>query len=64
MIDYYLRLSLEKGKNIKIIYERENEITERTIKVIRMENNKVEAYCYLRKGIRYFKRNNILSASL
>lgn len=63
MIDYYLKLSLIKGKKIKIIYQKESKITERTIKVIRLENNKVEAYCYLRKGIRNFNKDNILSAS-
>ena len=64
MIEYYLKISLLEGKKIKIIYQKENELTERMIKVNKIEDDKVEAFCYLRKGRRIFKKDNILAAEL
>lgn len=64
MIEHYLKISLLEGKKIKIIYQKENKLTERIIKVNNIEEDKVEAYCYLRKGQRIFKKKNILAAEL
>lgn len=62
MYDYVLRTSLEEHKIIDIIYLKENEITQRKVKILKIEGNDIEAYCYLRKEIRHFKTDNILSA--
>lgn len=63
MIDHILEASLENHQVIVIIYQKGNEITKRKIRVIRITDNDVEAYCYLRGQIRHFKKENILSAS-
>jgi len=62
MINYILKKSLDEDKIIKIIYIKEQEITERNIKVKEIYFDKIKAYCYLRKEVRYFKIENILSA--
>ncbi len=62
MINYILKKSLDEDKIIKIIYIKEQEITERNIKVKEIYFDKIKAYCYLRKEVRYFKIDNILSA--
>ena len=64
MIEHYLKISLLEDKKIKIIYQKENELTERIIKVKKIQKDKVEAYCYLRKGQRIFKKKNILAVEL
>jgi predicted DNA-binding transcriptional regulator YafY len=64
MVDYILRTSLEKHSIITIIYQRNKDITERNIKVLHINNDRIEAYCYLRQQIRIFKMDNILAASL
>ncbi|HHY78727.1 MAG TPA: hypothetical protein GX498_09550 [Clostridiales bacterium] len=63
MIEHMLRASLEKGRIITIIYNGESGITERNIRVLEIQGNKIKAYCYLRRQVRYFKFENILSAA-
>lgn len=63
MIEHILRASLERGRIITIIYSGQSGMSERNIKVLEMHDDKVKAYCYLRKQVRYFKMENILSAA-
>ena len=63
MIEHMLRASLEKGRIITIIYNGESRITERNRRVLEIQGNKIKAYCYLRRQVRYFKFENILSAA-
>lgn len=62
MLDYVLIYSLEKGKKINIRYKKDNKVTLRDIKVLKIQNDDIKAYCYLRHEIRSFKKGNILSA--
>jgi predicted DNA-binding transcriptional regulator YafY len=62
MTDYILKTSLTEHKIITIIYQTKDKITQRKVRVIKIENDTIEAYCYLRHQIRHFKLENILSA--
>jgi predicted DNA-binding transcriptional regulator YafY len=62
MVDYVLRRALEDHQEITIMYIKGSDITERKIKVKKIDNDNIEAYCYLRHQIRHFKKENILSA--
>ena len=63
MLEYVLNNSLAEHKIITIMYLGKSEkITQRKIKVIKIEDGDVEAYCYLRHQIRHFKKSGILSA--
>lgn len=62
MIDYVLKHALEDHQVITIMYMKGEEITKRKIKINKINDNEVEAYCYLRQQIRHFKKQNILSA--
>jgi len=65
MIDLILRTSLERGCIISIIYQDgKGNITKRNIKVYSIIGDKIKAYCYLRKEVRVFYKNNILAADL
>lgn len=61
-MEYVLKSSLEAHKTINIVYKKKNEITQRKVKVLKIKDNDIEAYCYLRKQIRHFKKENILAA--
>lgn len=61
MLSYILNTS--KDKDCYIIYMKGNEITQRKIRVIEVTEDYVRAWCYLRKGPRLFRKENILSAS-
>lgn len=63
MINHVLKASLERNCIITIIYQKENEITQRNIKVLEIAGNRVKAFCYLRNENRTFKLECILSAS-
>ena len=63
MIVHILKASLERSLRIRIIYQKENNITERDIKVYEICQDEVKAYCYLRRQIRIFKKDKILSAA-
>ena len=63
MFDYVLRSSMDKHKIVAIVYlKKNNEMTQRNIKITKIKDNDIEAYCYLRHQLRHFKKNNILSA--
>jgi predicted DNA-binding transcriptional regulator YafY len=62
MVDYVLKHALEDHQVVTIMYLRGAEITERKIKISKIKENDIEAYCYLRHQIRHFKKDNILSA--
>lgn len=62
MFDNLLITSLAAHKVITIMYYKGDEFTQRNIKIIKIQDNDVEAYCYLRHQIRHFKKENILAA--
>ncbi|MBM7603621.1 putative DNA-binding transcriptional regulator YafY [Metabacillus crassostreae] len=60
---YLLNWSLQKNMPITIIYLSGNgHISQREVVVKKLNNQKLFAYCYLRKQIRTFSLTNILSA--
>jgi predicted DNA-binding transcriptional regulator YafY len=61
MYDNFLKTSMEGHKAINIMYMKNTEITQRKIKVLKIKDNDIEAYCYLRHGIRHFRKDNILA---
>lgn len=63
VIEHIIRASLERGLTIRIIYSGSGGISERNIKVLEIQGYNIKAYCYLRKQVRYFKNDNILSAA-
>ncbi|CAM4108869.1 WYL domain-containing protein [Mesobacillus thioparans] len=59
-----LLLSLEEQKNIDMIYLDDNgNLTQRIVKVLEIQEHYIKAFCFLRKGKRTFKLDNILSVS-
>jgi predicted DNA-binding transcriptional regulator YafY len=62
MVNYILQYSLEQDCVITIFYQKGSDITVRNIKVLDIRDGNVSAYCYLRKQLRVFKLENILSA--
>ncbi|WP_042224797.1 hypothetical protein [Oceanobacillus manasiensis] len=55
--------SMETKQKIVVFYMDGNQqITQRFIRVLKMDDTLVLAYCYYRKSVRTFKRENILSA--
>jgi len=61
MDEYMLKNLLQDHKIVTIIYQRGNEITQRDIRVMKLMDKDIEAYCYLRHQIRHFKKENILA---
>lgn len=64
MYDYVLKHSLSEHRIISIIYmnKSDNKLSQRNIKVLKIQNDEIEAYCYLRHQVRHFKKENILAA--
>ncbi|MFD1174436.1 hypothetical protein [Oceanobacillus picturae] len=57
--------SMETKQKIVVFYMDGNQqITQRFIRVLKMDDTLVLAYCYYRKSVRTFKREHILSAGL
>ncbi len=55
MVDYFLRVSMNRNIIINIIYSKGNEITHRDIRVLDIKGGNVKAFCFLRDQIRIFK---------
>ena len=61
MDEYMLKNSLLNHKIVTIMYQRGKEITQRDIRIMKLMDKDVEAYCYLRHQVRHFKKDNILA---
>lgn len=64
MINHILKASKEKHWIVTIMYQKNQEITKRNIKVLDITQDQIKAFCYLRNELRVFKKENILAASL
>lgn len=62
MFDNVLKTSLAAHKVITIMYQKGNIFTQRNIKIIKISDDDIEAYCYLRHQVRHFKKDKILAA--
>ena len=56
--------AIEEGRRVRIIYQSDKDISERSIKPYGIFEDSLSAYCYLRRAKRSFKLNGILSAQL
>ncbi|WP_010098445.1 hypothetical protein [Ornithinibacillus scapharcae] len=55
--------SLEKKEKIIIYYiDQQNNVTQRYIRVLRIDKGSIVAYCFWRKEVRTFRVDNILTA--
>ena len=63
MIRYFLKKSLDEKKIIRIIYDNKGTITERDVRVLSLNDEKISAFCYLRNTKRTFIIANILAAN-
>lgn len=58
-------VAMQKGDLIEIIYiDRNNRLSQRRIKLIEMTEHYIKAYCYDRRCVRIFKRENILGLKM
>ncbi len=57
-----LKQALLNNLPVIIIYNGKKEMTQRRIFVRSMDDEYVTAYCIVKKGVRRFKKENILSA--
>lgn len=62
MIEFILKNSEVKKVPIIIVYQKGDEITQRKIRVNRIKDDIIQAYCFRKKAIRNFKRENVLAA--
>ncbi|GGC81220.1 hypothetical protein GCM10007216_09700 [Thalassobacillus devorans] len=63
-IDNILSRAKEDGKTIELIYlSKGNDFTHRVVKVLRVNEEEILAFCYIRRQVRRFKKANILSAA-
>jgi hypothetical protein len=59
-----LKQALTNDLPVIIIYNGKKEMTQRRIFVRSMDDECITAYCIVKKGVRKFKKENILSAVL
>ncbi|MFT5875302.1 MAG: putative DNA-binding transcriptional regulator YafY [Clostridium sp.] len=61
MDEYMLKNSLLDHKIVTIMYQSRKEITQRDIRIMKLMDKEIEAYCYLRHQVRHFKKDSILA---
>lgn len=60
---YLLLRSLQRREKIVLFYmDEKRNVTQRLVHVIKINDNKIVAYCFLRKQVRTFRIDHILSA--
>lgn len=61
-MNHLLSDSIKSKQKIMIFYmDSDNHVTQRIIRVIRMEENTIIAFCYWRKRVRTFRLDHILA---
>lgn len=61
-MDFLLKEAQLNHNPIRIFYiDQQERISERIIRVEDVNENYIRAYCYWRKGVRIFKKSNLLS---
>ncbi|RYG71586.1 hypothetical protein EU245_13630 [Lentibacillus lipolyticus] len=61
-MDKLLFKALQTRKKLEMIYlKADNRTSYRIIRVLRMHEDRVTAYCFTRREVRTFKKDNILS---
>lgn len=63
MIEFILKNSEENKVPIIIVYQKGDEITQRKIRVNRIKDDIIQAYCFRKKALRNFKMENVLAAT-
>jgi predicted DNA-binding transcriptional regulator YafY len=59
---YELKKAFNEHKNLEIMYlGKNNEVSQRVIRILELNEHTVKAYCYQRKALRFFKIENMLS---
>lgn len=59
---FLLKRAADLKMPIQIIYiDKNNQITQRMIKVLAISDENIRAYCYMKRKFRTFKLSNILS---
>jgi predicted DNA-binding transcriptional regulator YafY len=60
---HIFRQSIENKEKIIVFYlDKNNNLSQRIIRILKMNDDRIVAYCYWRKKVRTFKIDNILSA--
>tara|TARA_B100000965_G_C19234854_1_gene601760 strand:- start:245 stop:454 length:210 start_codon:yes stop_codon:yes gene_type:complete len=63
MIEFILKNSEVNREPIIIVYQKGDEITQRKIRVNRIKDDIIQAYCFRKKALRNFKMENVLAAT-
>lgn len=63
MIEFILKNSEANKVPIIIVYQKGDEITQRKIRVNRIKDDIIQAYCFRKKALRNFKMENVLAAT-
>ena len=63
MDEYMLKNSLQDHKIVTIMYQGGKDITQRDIRIMKLMDKDIKAYCYLRHQVRLFKKENILAVT-
>ncbi|MDQ0158941.1 hypothetical protein [Alkalibacillus salilacus] len=54
--------SLRYNKKLEMVYiDHHNNMTQRTVTIIKMEDHRILAYCFTRQAVRSFQKANILA---
>ncbi|EST12177.1 hypothetical protein [Sporolactobacillus laevolacticus] len=57
---------MRKGDTIELIYltSRGNKLSQRTIRIMDVNETYIKAYCYSRKEVRIFRKDHILASRI
>lgn len=59
-----IKRSIESGNPVEVIYiDCKEKISQRTVKVLEVNEDAIKVYCYFRKQKRTFKLSNVLSVA-
>ncbi|PKR79176.1 hypothetical protein CEY16_05360 [Halalkalibacillus sediminis] len=62
-MDSIFERALENKQKINLIYvDQDGQLSQRFIRVVRVDQNSILAYCFYKKAVRSFKKENVLSA--
>lgn len=64
MIGFLIKAMEQKEKVMIYYLDRDNNVTQRIIRIVEVKKDTLLAYCFYRKQVRSFKIDNILSCGM
>ncbi|MET3682220.1 putative DNA-binding transcriptional regulator YafY [Alkalibacillus flavidus] len=61
-MDHLLKQSIQNRQKLELVYiDEQHRMTQRIVTIIKIDDDRLLAYCFTKRGVRSFQKDNILA---